>query len=107
MAHYSYLIFLIPILVTDILVLIIWCKTLSKYKKTLTATVIFWSLWYFIFDPLAVSRWHIWSYGRDKILGIWILGATLEEFIWIVLVAFLFGSLTIIFGRKFGILKNS
>ena len=95
---FSYLLLLTPILVVDFIILLVFYSLIVKHKKTIVATMAFFSfIWYFLVDPFAVRVLHIWLYNPDKILNIWIAGTVLEEFLWMILVSFLFSSLTIIF----------
>ncbi len=96
--QFSYLFLLAPILIADFVIFLIFHSIIVKYKKTIIATVVFFSfIWYFLVDPLAVKVLHIWFYNPDKILNIWIVGTVIEEFLWMILVSFLFSALTIIF----------
>ena len=97
----SYLLLLLPFLLVDIVILIKFRRILSRFKRTLMATIIFFVFpWYFVVDPLAVKIWKIWSYAPNKILNIWIAGTTIEEWVWMFLVAFMFSSLTLILGKR-------
>ena len=99
--QFSYIFLLLPILAIDILILVFFWSPILRNKKTIIATVVFFCLpWYFVVDILAVRVWHIWSYGANKILGIWLAGTALEEFVWIILVSFLFSSITVVFAER-------
>lgn len=99
--QFSYIFLLLPILAIDILILVFFWSPILRNKKTIIATVVFFCLpWYFVVDILAVRVWHIWSYGANKILGIWLAGTALEEFLWIILVSFLFSSITVVFAER-------
>ncbi|MDP3763088.1 MAG: hypothetical protein Q8Q92_00265 [bacterium] len=99
--EFSYLLMLSPILIVDLIILIRFSKILCQFRKTLVATILFFVLpWYFVVDPLAVKVWKIWSYDPSKILDIWIAETTVEEWIWMFLVAFLFSSLTLILAKR-------
>ena len=103
LGQYSYLFLLLPLVLVDLYILIRYLTLLKRFKKTLVATILFFSIpWYFIVDPLAVSILKIWGYGSDKILNIWIAGTVIEEWIWMFFVAFLFSSLTLISAKKNG-----
>lgn len=96
--QFSYLFLLTSILIVDLIILLVFYSLIVKYKKTIVATVVFFSfIWYFLVDPLAVRVLHIWFYNPDKILNIWIAGTAVEEFLWMILVSFLLSTLTIIF----------
>ena len=95
--QFSYLFLLIPILIVDFVIFLVFYSLIAKYKKTIITTVAFFSfIWYFLVDPFAVRVLHIWFYNPDKILNIWIAGTALEEFLWMILVSFLLSALTII-----------
>lgn len=46
-------------------------------------------------DALSV-HWRVWFYNPANISGVWFLGLPLEEWIWIVGIAWLFGGLTVL-----------
>jgi hypothetical protein len=99
--HGYYLAMLGPIALLDLAILVCHWKLMKENKKTIFATIIFFAgPWYFIVDILAVRVWHIWFYDIGKVLDIWLSGTVIEEFLWMILVAFLFASLTIIMGPK-------
>lgn len=97
----SYLLLLSPIILIDLLLIILFRDVIKQNKKTIIATVAFFALpWYFTVDILAVRIWKIWFYNTDKILGVWLFGTTLEEFLWTIIVSFLMSVLAIIFTEK-------
>lgn len=99
--QFSYILLLLPILLIDVLVFALFSKAILQNKKAIIATVLFFSVpWYFVVDILAVRVWRLWFYGANKILGIWLAGTALEEFLWIILVSFLFSSVTIVFAER-------
>ncbi len=96
----TYTFFLLPIALADIVIVILFSRKLRRYKKTLAATVFFFAVpWYFVVDILAVRVWRIWFYDTEKLLAIWLAGTTLEEFVWMILVAFLVASLTLVLAK--------
>ena len=101
MREFSYIILLSPILLTDLILLFKFRGIIFRFKKTVLAAMFFFALpWYFIVDPLAVSTWKIWAYGSDKILNVWVAGTVIEEWLWMILVAFLFSALTLILKKR-------
>lgn len=53
-------------------------------------------------DALAV-RLGLWSYDPGHLVGWWALGLPLEEWLWIVGVTLLFGSVTVILAERAGL----
>lgn len=53
-------------------------------------------------DALAV-RIGVWTFDPAHLAGWWALGLPLEEWLWIVGVTLLFGSLTVIFAERLGV----
>jgi hypothetical protein len=47
-----------------------------------------------LWDGLAI-QFGVWYYSPDKIIGWWLLGMPIEEWIWIAGVTLLFGSVTV------------
>ena len=52
-------------------------------------------------DALSL-HWGIWFYAPEHISGAWLLGLPLEEWLWIVGIAWLFGALTVILHERDG-----
>jgi lycopene cyclase domain-containing protein len=50
-------------------------------------------------DALSV-RLGIWYYTRENILGLWIAGLPIEEWLWIVGITLMFGLLTIVISDR-------
>ena len=46
-------------------------------------------------DALSV-RWRVWFYDPANIAGVWFLGLPLEEWLWIMGIAWMFGGLTVL-----------
>jgi len=45
----------------------------------------------------------LWHYDPARIAGIWFIGLPLEEWLWIVGVTLLFGSVTILLAERMGV----
>jgi len=73
---------------------VIWAQRRALGWTTLGALVGGW-LW----DGLAI-QFHVWYYAPANIAGIWLLGMPLEEWLWIVGVTLLFGSITVVLVAK-------
>ena len=87
--HYYYLSLLTPLLLIDMFLLVRYFWLLKYYWKPILATVLFFAFpYYFVMDNLAITVWRIWGYEPTKIIGIWVLGTTLEEFLWTILTIF-------------------
>lgn len=55
-----------------------------------------------VWDVLAV-RFGLWYYDPDHLIGWWILGLPVEEWLWIIGVTLLFGSVTIVLAERTGL----
>ena len=99
--HYYYLVMLFPILLADVLLYWRYWGLLKRRLLPIILTVLFFSFpWYFAVDILAVRVWHIWFYDTQKILGIWIAGTAVEEFLWVPLVIFFYVGLFIVLSSR-------
>jgi lycopene cyclase domain-containing protein len=79
-------------------------KTLLKYRLALTVTVISCLAIAVPWDILAVND-HIWYFSEPYILGAWLLGLPVEEYVYILFVGLLSSSVTILVWEHYGIKK--
>jgi lycopene cyclase domain-containing protein len=89
-------------LLADLPILLIWTKYgnyLKKYIKVHVYCVLFSLLFGVPWDIWAVKS-DMWNYESNHILGIWFLGIPIEEYFYIVTVAFLFTTITLLL-RKY------
>ena len=76
-------------------------KTLIKYKLVLALTTLGCLAVSIPWDILSVKD-RIWYFAIPHILGAWVLGLPLEEYIYITCVGLLSCSVTILFWEKYG-----
>lgn len=76
---------------------LIWRQRRALAWTTLGSLVGGWA-----WDALAV-RVGLWHYDPTRIAGLWFFGLPLEEWLWIVGVTFLFGSVTTILAERMGV----
>ena len=72
-----------------------WRRALWRQRRALALTVLGSLAGGWAWDALAV-RFGLWFYDDRNIIGLWYLGLPLEEWLWIVGVTLLFGSLTVV-----------
>ncbi len=99
---------------TYLLVLLIFCalpivilffikgKTLYKYKSVLFLAIIGGIIFGAPWDYISTKN-EIWTFSTERIIGIWILGLPLEEWLFFVLVTLLFSSITLVLWDKYGV----
>lgn len=86
---------------------LIWCfrfHTLLKYRLVLTLTALGCLALAVPWDMLAVSD-HIWYFSEPYILGVWLWGLPIEEYIYILFVGLLSASVTVLVWESYGIKK--
>jgi len=98
--NYSYPIWLLifavlPLIVIFLLTYKIIKKYLYIYPLTAIGSLIFSIPW----DIISV-RERIWEFPASSIFGIWLFNLPIEEYIFIVLITWVFASLTILFWEK-------
>ncbi|MEZ4180117.1 MAG: lycopene cyclase domain-containing protein [Candidatus Doudnabacteria bacterium] len=103
---YSYLIWILIFVIAPILLL--WLFNfryfIQQYKVFLWAilgAIIFSFPW----DLISI-REQIWLFEKPYIAGWWLFGLPIEEWLFIILVTVMFVSVTLIFWKKIGRLKN-
>jgi len=96
----TYLIWLLLFLGLPIAILfaikrnVIWQQRRALTLITLGALVGGW-----VWDALSV-QWEVWRYDQNNITRVWFLGLPVEEWLWIVGVTLLFGSLTVVLAER-------
>lgn len=94
--HATYLIWLglfmgLPILA----IAIIGRRQLWQARRALAWVTVGALLGGWAWDALSV-QWRVWFYSPANITGLWFVGLPLEEWIWIVGIAWIFGGLTVL-----------
>jgi lycopene cyclase domain-containing protein len=74
-------------------------KVLNSHKKVLLFAAIGGIIFGFPWDYLAIQE-RIWYFTKPQIIGVWILGLPLEEYIFILLETLLFATITVILLQK-------
>ncbi len=97
--HITYLIWLLLFIVVPLGILLIWRKALWRQRRALAWVTLGSLLGGWIWDALAV-RFALWHYDSAHILGVWILGLPLEEWLWIAGTTLLFGGLTVVLAER-------
>ena len=77
-------------------------QTLMKYKWALVFTTIGCLLIAVPWDILSVNE-HIWYFSKPYILGVWLLGLPIEEYVYITFVAVLSTSVTVLLWEQYGV----
>ena len=101
----AYLNWLIIFVIVPLLALwIIDFKILIKYKLAVLFAVVGSVLWVGSWDIKAVKQ-GIWYFNDASLVGIWYKGLPLEEWLFMVFVAALFATITILLWKKYGVRK--
>jgi lycopene cyclase domain-containing protein len=79
-------------------------RTLMKYRLALALTAIGCLVLAVPWDMLAVSV-HIWYFSEPYILGLWLWGLPVEEYVYILFVGLLSASVTILVWERYGVRK--
>ena len=98
--HLTYMKWLILLVCLPLLIL--WLtnfKFLSKYKRTLGLCVFSGLLIGIPWDFLAI-RARIWEFPQENIVGIWIGGLPLEEYLFLIFVTMLISAITLILKHR-------
>lgn len=99
---YSYAIWLLVFVILPLSVLwLLNYQKLKNYKKVFYLTLAGAFIFSYPWDLIAINQ-RIWYFERPHILGIFILGLPLEEYIFIIGVALLFTITTIILWERVG-----
>ena len=86
---------------------LIWCfrfQRLMQYRLVLTLTSLGCLALAVPWDILAVKD-HIWYFSEPYILGVWMLGLPIEEYVYILFVGLLSASVTVLVWESYGIKK--
>jgi len=75
-----------------------------KYKLVLALTIIGCLAIAVPWDILSVND-HIWYFSEPYILGVWLFGLPIEEYIYITFVALLSSSVTVLLWEQYGVKK--
>lgn len=76
-------------------------QILLKYRLVLTLTALGCLALAVPWDMLAVSD-HIWYFSEPYILGVWLLGLPIEEYVYILFVGLLSASVTVLVWESYG-----
>jgi lycopene cyclase domain-containing protein len=74
---------------------LIWPRVLWAQRRALAWTTVGALVGGWLWDGLAIQV-GVWYYAPETIAGVWFLGMPLEEWLWIVGVTLLFGSVTVV-----------
>jgi lycopene cyclase domain-containing protein len=100
---YEYLIWLLIFVILPFIILWIWkFRDLIKYKKVFFLATIGSLIFSIPWDVISV-RENIWYFRKPHILGIWLFGLPIEEYLFIIFVTLLFSSITILLWEKLGV----
>jgi lycopene cyclase domain-containing protein len=94
--HLTYLKWLTFLVCLPILVLWLthW-KALFMYRRTVTLCILSGLLFGIPWDYWAIST-RIWEFPPENILGIWIIGIPLEEYLFLIFVTMLISTITLV-----------
>jgi len=100
---YSYPLWLLLFLTLPLaLIWIFKFQTLIRYKLALTLTTIGCLILSVPWDILSVND-HIWYFSKPHIVGVWLLGLPIEEYVYISFVGLLASSVTILIWESYGV----
>ena len=100
---YSYPLWLLLFLTLPLaLIWIFKSQTLMKYKWVLVLTTIGCLIISVPWDILSVND-HIWYFSEPHIVGIWLLGLPIEEYVYISFVGLLAACVTILIWERYGV----
>ncbi len=98
--HGTYLLFLCLFIGLPILgLMVVGWRKLWKARRALGWVVAGALVGGWAWDALSV-QWRVWYYDPNNITGLWFLGLPLEEWLWILGIALMFGSLTVILAER-------
>lgn len=103
---FTYLIWLALFIGIPLLVLLRWRTLLWQQRRALGWTVVGCLVGGWAWDFAAV-HYNLWYYDPANIVDRWWLGLPLEEWLWIVGVTLLFGSITVIVAEKLGVVDDA
>jgi lycopene cyclase domain-containing protein len=100
---YEYLLWLLIFVFSPLVILwIIRFKDLRQYKIIFFLAPIGSIIFSFPWDYVAIKE-RIWYFTEPHIVGIWLLGLPIEEWLFIIFVTLLFSTATILLYKKYGI----
>jgi lycopene cyclase domain-containing protein len=100
---YSYPLWLLLFLVLPLALLwILNFRTLIKHKVVLVAVLVGCLAVSVPWDILSVED-HIWYFSEPHIVGVWLWGLPVEEYVYISFVALLASSVTILVWERYGV----
>jgi lycopene cyclase domain-containing protein len=93
---YSYILWLTFFVLAPLCVLwVIYFRTLSKYWDAVLFAVIGALIFSFPWDYISIKE-HIWYCKLPYIVGLWVFGLPIEEYLFIILVTLLLASILIV-----------
>ncbi|HRW11436.1 MAG TPA: lycopene cyclase domain-containing protein [Caldilineaceae bacterium] len=98
----TYLLWLVLCIGIPLLIMLRWHNQLWQQRRALAFAVLGSLGGGWAWDALAV-HFDLWYYNAANIAGIWWLGLPLEEWLWIIGVTLLFGSITVIVADRLGV----
>ncbi|MDQ3249464.1 MAG: lycopene cyclase domain-containing protein [Chloroflexota bacterium] len=97
--NYTYLLWLFTCIGLPLLALLRWRLQLWQQRRALAWVLLGSLVGGWAWDALAV-RFELWYYDPANIVGVWLLGLPLEEWLWIAGTTLLFGGLTVILAQR-------
>lgn len=101
--EYSYLVWLLIFAILPLILL--WAvkfNTLKRYKIPILLAPLGAIIFSFPWDYIAIKE-GIWYFSEPYIMGIWLLGLPIEEWLFIVFETLLFASITALLWNRYGI----
>lgn len=100
---YSYLIWLLLFVALPLVCLWgIYRDVLVRYWRIVFLAPIGSLIFSFPWDYISIQE-HIWYFEKPYVVGIWIFGLPLEEYLFIVLVTLLFASISAVVWNRIGV----
>ena len=98
----SYLLGLVAVVLLPMLILwAIYFKTLKRYMRIYVVAVVCALAISVPWDLISV-REQIWYFTEPQIIGFWLLGLPIEEWLFYVIVPLLFATMTVLLWERFG-----
>jgi len=99
--QFTYLLWLLLFIFLPLFALVVWQRQVWRQWRALGLILAGSLAGGWAWDAVAVRR-GLWFYAPGNIVGIWIAGLPIEEWLWIVGVTLLFGAVTVVVAERSG-----
>jgi lycopene cyclase domain-containing protein len=98
----TYLLWLLIFIFLPLFALVVWQRQVWRQWRALGLSLAGSLMGGWAWDAVAVRR-GLWFYHPGNIVGVWIAGLPIEEWLWIVGVTLLFGVVTVVVAERTGV----